>query len=321
MKKVVILAVFIFSQNIFADWQEEKQKIDYLILSVAQLDAVFIRNGEEHSAGKAAEHLRMKLVNAQSYFWTPPKEKWTALMFIEKIASHSSISKKPYLIRFADSKTVQSGPWLKDRLKQWEPEPVGLQDDYELEEEEWGPSFINAFEWPDILDVKQVWQKWKDYYWDFYEQGNFIAFIKKEKAFRHQPMVVEIAPYSTDGCSSYPDGTMDYPQLWRSCCEKHDRAYWMGGIYALRVVADKELKECVKEKVAQVKEREGKSFEILKFMATMMESGVAIGGTPYLYTPWRWGYGWSYAIGYSELTDEQMDSVFRELDVYESRLN
>jgi hypothetical protein len=28
--------------------------------------------------------------------------------------------------------------------------------------------------------------------------------------------------------------------------------------------------------------------------------GVRLGGTPYLPTPWRWGFGWEYTRGYTK---------------------
>ena len=31
---------------------------------------------------------------------------------------------------------------------------------------------------------------------------------------------------------------------------------------------------------------------------------VRIGGTPYLPTPWRWGFGWDYPRGYRDIAGE-----------------
>jgi hypothetical protein len=92
----------------------EKQKIEALIKHVEGLkDAVFVRNGSEYSAKNAAKFLRGK--------WDSNKEKIkTAKDFIEKAASESSTSGKPYLIRFKDGKETKSGVYLTTELKKLE---------------------------------------------------------------------------------------------------------------------------------------------------------------------------------------------------------
>lgn len=98
-----------------ADEQEgeprtEEQKIEWLIERIGSLEgAVFIRNGKEHNATEAADHLRQK--------WNSARKKIkTADDFIEHLASRSSLSGRPYRIRFQDGKEVESGEWLKGEL-------------------------------------------------------------------------------------------------------------------------------------------------------------------------------------------------------------
>jgi len=92
----------------------EDQKIESLIKIVSELkDAKFIRNGKEHDAKAAAEHLRKKWDYAR-------KEIKTARDFIEKIATKSYIGDKPYLIRFKDGREVKSADYLSERLKEIE---------------------------------------------------------------------------------------------------------------------------------------------------------------------------------------------------------
>jgi hypothetical protein len=38
-----------------------------------------------------------------------------------------------------------------------------------------------------------------------------------------------LVPFTSDGCSAFPDGTFAQQQLWLSCCERHDYDYWKGG--------------------------------------------------------------------------------------------
>jgi len=55
----------------------------------------------------------------------------------------------------------------------------------------------------------------------------------------------EIKPFTSDGCSAFPNGTLEQNQLWLHCCSAHDFAYWKGGSYEQREAADQKLKSCV----------------------------------------------------------------------------
>ncbi len=91
----------------------ESQKIDYLIASVEALnDAQFVRNGTAYDAKAAADHLRLKLRNAGSRVST-------AEDFIRYCASVSSISNKPYQIRFSDGRVVTSEAYLRQKLSEF----------------------------------------------------------------------------------------------------------------------------------------------------------------------------------------------------------
>jgi len=89
----------------------EEEKIEALLTAVSELkDATFVRNGSEYTAGEAADHLRRK--------WSGQKDKIvTATLFLDHIASKSSISGKEYLIRFADGQEVASRAFLEERLR------------------------------------------------------------------------------------------------------------------------------------------------------------------------------------------------------------
>lgn len=92
----------------------EKQKIESLIKVVAQAKELkFIRNGSEYSSNNAAKFLRGK--------WDANSgEVKSAKDFIEKVASFSGTSGKPYLIRFKDGKEVKSQEFLMAELKRLE---------------------------------------------------------------------------------------------------------------------------------------------------------------------------------------------------------
>lgn len=111
------------------------------------------------------------------------------------------------------------------------------------------------------------------------------------------PLTVEaIAPFTSDGCSAFPDGTLAQQELWLSCCTAHDYAYWKGGSFQERVEADEALRQCV----ASLGEPE---------IAVLMLAGVRVGGTPFLPTEFRWGYGWPFPRGYRALTKQELLQV------------
>ncbi|GJM08103.1 MAG: hypothetical protein DHS20C11_03790 [Lysobacteraceae bacterium] len=106
----------------------------------------------------------------------------------------------------------------------------------------------------------------------------------------------ELAPFTTDGCSSFPDGTFEQQALWLDCCTVHDLAYWQGGTREQRMQADEALRECV----ANVGE---------PTIAKLMLAGVRVGGTPYLPTRFRWGYGWPFTRGYTPLNNAELEQI------------
>ena len=117
-----------------------------------------------------------------------------------------------------------------------------------------------------------------------------------------------LKPFTSDGCSAFPNGTLHQKELWLSCCTQHDVDYWKGGTYQQRLQSDMQLKQCVTE----VGEPE---------IALLMLSGVRVGGTPYLPTSFRWGYGWSYPKGYGELTLGELVQVKQHTPVIPIKRN
>jgi hypothetical protein len=99
----------------FAQTNVEKKKIDFLLHEIEQLKgAKFWRNGTSYSPHDAAEYLRMKMTwNYRSKPVTSAKD------FIERIASKSTITGKPYLIQMEDNKKMESKTFLEQRLSVW----------------------------------------------------------------------------------------------------------------------------------------------------------------------------------------------------------
>mgnify|MGYP000347838299 CR=1 FL=1 len=111
-----------------------------------------------------------------------------------------------------------------------------------------------------------------------------------------------IQPFSTDGCSAYPDGIPGVDgRAWYHCCLAHDLAYWMGGPKIEKSIADDELNRCV-------------SAESTSWHGKIMEMGVAIGGVPNTIFGWRWGYGFEESRSYQGLTKEEAEDALIKFD-------
>ena len=94
------------------------------------------------------------------------------------------------------------------------------------------------------------------------------------------PAGLPTRPFTTDGCSAWPDGTI------HACCVDHDIEYWCGGTAQMRKESDRRLGECAARREY--------------WLHDFVYLGVRMGGVPWLPTPWRWGYGHEYGTGYTD---------------------
>lgn len=115
---LILLVVLVAGVPVWAYAQSkpmtEREKIEALLRHIENLkDAVFIRNGREYDAKTAASFLRAK--------WRANDAGVkSARDFIVKVASVSSTTGKPYLIRFRDGREVKSGDYLLAELTKLE---------------------------------------------------------------------------------------------------------------------------------------------------------------------------------------------------------
>lgn len=79
----MILSLTAFSKDVVS----EHKKIDVLLEVSKMSEVTSIRNGDERTSQEAYKHLQRKLKAAQRSWFSPPKEEWTATLFIEKVAS------------------------------------------------------------------------------------------------------------------------------------------------------------------------------------------------------------------------------------------
>ena len=102
---LVLLAGSVATVDAAADADTE---IRALIQAVAESECEFNRNGSLHSAEAAAEHLQLKYSRGKRYADS-------AEAFIERLASKSSWSGKPYQM-ICDGETQLAGDWLTATL-------------------------------------------------------------------------------------------------------------------------------------------------------------------------------------------------------------
>lgn len=87
-------------------------EIRHLIEFVGNSGCLFIRNGDEHDARSAADHLAMKYGKARSRLTN-------ADAFIEHVASRSFFTGKEYRVRCPGLAEQGSSHWLSTELTRW----------------------------------------------------------------------------------------------------------------------------------------------------------------------------------------------------------
>ena len=85
-----------------------EREVRYLLKFVAESGCQLLRNGTEHTPHEAAEHLAMKYERGRRYVDS-------AEDFIDRLATESSWSGKPYRVDCADG-SRNSGEWLHSAL-------------------------------------------------------------------------------------------------------------------------------------------------------------------------------------------------------------
>jgi hypothetical protein len=89
-------------------------EVNYLLDSIAGSGCEFYRNGSWHDSKAARAHVRDK------YEYLVARDLvHTTEQFIDRAASQSSLSGRPYEIRCNGGAAVTSGQWLRDKLAQF----------------------------------------------------------------------------------------------------------------------------------------------------------------------------------------------------------
>jgi hypothetical protein len=108
MKPILVLLLTLASTAFAATVDQE---VDYLLGYVAISGCTFIRNDSPHEPADAADHLRNKYKRGRR--WVDSAEQ-----FIDRIASGSSLSGKPYRVTCGNTE-MDSGEWLHGALDQY----------------------------------------------------------------------------------------------------------------------------------------------------------------------------------------------------------
>jgi hypothetical protein len=111
-KPLVVLVALLFAAAAVADTlpASERAKIETLIASVEKLPgATFVRNGKAYKPATAAKFLRGKWDDRAG-------DIRTADDFIVKVASKSSTTGRPYLVRFRDGREVPTADFFRAEL-------------------------------------------------------------------------------------------------------------------------------------------------------------------------------------------------------------
>lgn len=89
-----------------------EREIEHLLNYITGSDVTFLRNGDSHQAGEAAEHIRKKY----DYYLN---KVFTAEDFIRLSATKSALSGKVYYIKLSDGTRTSNSEWLLAELKSY----------------------------------------------------------------------------------------------------------------------------------------------------------------------------------------------------------
>jgi hypothetical protein len=103
-------------------------EIKHLIAHLGASGCQFYRNGSWYSAERAVDHLTRKYEYLRKRGLVPDAE-----AFIERAATESSASGKPYQVRCAAAPAVPSARWLREELERYRGKVIGSGADERIQ--------------------------------------------------------------------------------------------------------------------------------------------------------------------------------------------
>ena len=118
----LVLLVSTVSSLAWADEHTVAGEVNHLINAVSESGCDFVRNGKTHTADEAVGHLQMKAKRGKRYYDTADE-------FIDRIASKSSWTGKPYMIQCADKPAATAADWFTNVLSKYRAHSVTRNTD------------------------------------------------------------------------------------------------------------------------------------------------------------------------------------------------
>lgn len=115
MSKNATALCLIFSAITLAVYADTQSEIDHLLGFIETSDCVFVRNGSQHDAAAARDHIERKYAYAKRWINTTEQ-------FIEYTATKSSTTGKRYSVICA-GREEPSADWLKRELRRFRASP------------------------------------------------------------------------------------------------------------------------------------------------------------------------------------------------------
>ncbi|MAZ47866.1 MAG: hypothetical protein CME65_04845 [Halobacteriovoraceae bacterium] len=107
--------------------------------------------------------------------------------------------------------------------------------------------------------------------------------------------------FESDYCTYFPEGTLEKPDLWKSCCFDHDLRYWFGGSSADMLMADNKLRNCVTQKAGS-------------FYGNLMYYGVRAGHFSPVKNERKWSWGWNFERAFKPLDPQEKKIINHALN-------
>ncbi|WP_167285072.1 YfeK family protein [Marilutibacter alkalisoli] len=125
----ILLLLLAFLSGIAAAQQSPppivSREIEQLFVALSQSDCQFYRNGSWHEAAEATAHLRRKYAYLLRKGLVSSAE-----AFIDRAASKSSTSGKPYLVRCGNATSIQSQEWFTGKLRELRTRRTGASSSF-----------------------------------------------------------------------------------------------------------------------------------------------------------------------------------------------
>lgn len=108
MRQTTLFLTLLLSVAAWAAPRTEAERIQDAIKAIETAKITFVRNGDEHSPAAAADHLRSKVKRAGDKVKTFDE-------FVDHLATKSSMSGKPYMVKLENGTLVPSALWLREK--------------------------------------------------------------------------------------------------------------------------------------------------------------------------------------------------------------